>query len=139
MVPSIMKPKIVRLGNKTSALLVAALLCTGLLNTAQAQTSTNGVTTQKIEQSVRHLQGPNSLSREAEIPQSLFLTGDSLSDHALAEVSGKGVPVNLPSVSRQSNTNVVLWDELQTRSGGKTSVQIGGMNNMQSISMSANR
>lgn len=62
-----------------------------------------------------------------------------VSNQQLARVSGKGIPVNLPTIGRNSN-GVVLWDELQTRSGGsRTSIEWGSGNNLQSISMSTNR
>ncbi|MBU2761778.1 hypothetical protein [Acidithiobacillus sulfurivorans] len=68
-----------------------------------------------------------------------FEIDSKVSDQQLARISGKGIPVNLPTIGRNTN-GVVLWDELQTRSGGgKTSIEWGGGNNLQSISMSTNR
>ncbi|MBE7565227.1 hypothetical protein HF669_04695 [Acidithiobacillus thiooxidans] len=68
-----------------------------------------------------------------------FGIDSKVSDQQLAKVSGKGIPVNLPTIGRNSN-DVVLWDELQNRSGGgKTSIEWGAGNNLQTMSMSTNR
>ncbi|MBE7563304.1 hypothetical protein H7F10_10170 [Acidithiobacillus sp. HP-6] len=68
-----------------------------------------------------------------------FEIDSKVSNQQLARVSGKGIPVSLPTIGRNTN-GVVLWDELQTRSGGgKTSIEWSGGNNLQSISMSTNR
>ncbi|PKY10337.1 hypothetical protein B1757_09525 [Acidithiobacillus marinus] len=81
----------------------------------------------------------NKSSSEAAQADPFIGHNNTLSDKMLGEVAGKGVPVNLPTVTRNSNS-VVLWDELQNRSGGgKSSIELGGGNNLQSISMMANR
>lgn len=68
-----------------------------------------------------------------------FEIDSKVSNQQLAKVSGKGIPVNLPTIGRNSN-DVVLWDELQNRSGGgKTSIEWGAGNNLQTMSMSTNR
>ncbi|WP_312261426.1 hypothetical protein [Candidatus Igneacidithiobacillus taiwanensis] len=62
----------------------------------------------------------------------------TVSNRGLAEVSGKGIPVNLPKVANQNGSSVVLWDELQGKGGKSTNIQIGSAN-LQNTSMAVGR
>jgi len=63
---------------------------------------------------------------------------EALSNQHLAQVNGKGIPVNLPKLVHQNGNGVVLWDELQGKGGNSISMQSGG-SNLQSASMQVGR
>ena len=66
------------------------------------------------------------------------IQAEALSNQHLAQVNGKGIPVNLPKLVHQNGNGVVLWDELQGKGGNSISMQSGG-SNLQSASMQVGR
>jgi hypothetical protein len=120
-------------------ILLGLLICTASSGFAEAQTQSTRLTEGSFASTLNHPINLVKAATEAKKIQTVITKESPLSDEALAGINGKGVPINLPSMSHQSSTDVVLWDELQTRGGGKNNIQMGGLNNMQSISMAANR
>lgn len=62
------------------------------------------------------------------------IQAEALNNQHLAQVNGKGIPVNLPKLIHQNGNGVVLWDELQGKGSNSISMQSGGAN-LQSASM----
>lgn len=120
--------------------LLVGLLCSTLcIGFAQAETTLQKSATLTITNSLNRQNSVTNISSKINNPEHLLGSAHSISDQALAEVSGKGIPSDLPSVSHNSNS-VVLWDELQTgKGGGKPSIELGSPSNLQSISMLANK
>lgn len=59
--------------------------------------------------------------------------GQELPNSSLADIQGKGLPVSLPGVGKQT-PGVILWDELPGKDGKNQNMQLG-MLNVQSNSM----
>lgn len=125
--------------HKRSSFLVGLVCGTLCIGFAHAGTAVKQIDHLKITGTIIQQKNFSKTSSEATQSDPFIGRDNSLSDKMLGEIAGKGVPVNLPSVTRNSNS-VVLWDEMQNRSGGgKSSIELGGGNNLQSISMMANR
>lgn len=139
MVPTAMDLKIGNPSRKVSAILLVLLICAAGSGNAVAQSQSSHLGEVNIVPKFNHSIKTYKPVIAAKEFQPVLTMGDPVSNQALAGINGKGVPVNLPSMGHQSSTDVVLWDELQTRGGGKSAIQMGGLNNMQSISMAANR
>ncbi|MFA7494821.1 MAG: hypothetical protein AB7C98_01600 [Acidithiobacillus sp.] len=127
--------------SKKGTLLLAALaLCVATCgDVAEAQASqplwgTNIVTT------VSKPANPVSLiPNQKAFSSGLPMNGASLSDDALSEVSGKGIPLMVPKYANQRGNDVVLWDELPRPSRGAGASSISSIGNQQTISMSVSR
>lgn len=123
-----------------SSIILISLLC-GSLFVGVAQAEGTAHKSGRLQTTYSLIQQSNIQSPTLKIGKQgwILRSAGTLSNHMLAEVSGKGVPANLPSVSHDNNS-VVLWDEMETRSGeGKSTIETGGANNLQILSITANR
>ncbi|MBE7565933.1 MULTISPECIES: hypothetical protein [Acidithiobacillus] len=123
-----------------SSIILISLLC-GSLFVGIAQAEGAAHKSGRLQTTYSLIQQSNIQSPTLKIGKQAWILGSAgtLSNHMLAEVSGKGVPANLPSVSHDNNS-VVLWDEMETHSGeGKSTIETGGANNQQILSITANR
>lgn len=139
MVSPVMYPIIGKPLRRFTLILLGLMLCMVSSGFAEAQTQSTRLTEGSFASTLNHSINQVKTTSEAKKIQTVITRESPLSNEALAGINGKGVPVNLPSMGHQSSADVVLWDELQTRGGGKSTIQMGGLNNMQSVSMAANR